>query len=76
MTVTIMENPSVNSPYEEPTRYCLLLSSGRYATARWGARRSLRVSIKRIVTQVPEVADGRHSPKIITVPAGEGHPAV
>ncbi len=46
MTVTIMENPILNSPYEEPTRHCSLPSSGRHATARWGARASLRVSIK------------------------------
>ena len=46
MTVTIMKNPMLNSPYEEPTRHCSLLSSGRYATARWGARACLRVSIR------------------------------
>lgn len=46
MTVAATENPIVNSPWEEPTRHCSLISSGRYATARCGARASLWVSIK------------------------------
>jgi hypothetical protein len=32
--MTIMENPILDSPYEEPTRHRPLLSSGRYVAAR------------------------------------------